>query len=437
MIKSTLFTRARKTLDACSYWCHVKQLPIEDRNILYFSIDTALQGLMMGGVFTFISVFVVRLGASTLMTSLVTSLPAIVLMIFSIPAGQFVQQSKNLIRLTNLVRIFHRGSFLLVALLPFFVKTYLVEVIVAVWAIKSIASALLEASWTTVVADVIPPARRASVNGMRWAVLSLVTAGAVAVFGYMLERLPFPLSYQLVFFISFAGGLVGMGFFARMQIPENVPAEPRSRQKHALGHQWRVYAQMLADAPQFVLYEWTTFILRLAINLPAALYSIYWIRHLDASDLWIGWQATVSKLALIVGYFMWGRIVSRRGHHMPLLICTLGVGVYPVLMGLVNGQGWLPVIAIVQGFFVTGIDLAFFDTLLGICPAKNRASYIAFNTLLASLAIFIAPMIGSFLAEWMDIRLVFFLSGGLHLVAVLVFWRFRIATDCVDAPSSS
>jgi MFS family permease len=413
----------------CSYWCRVRQLPLQDRNILYFSIDTALQGLMMGGIFTFISVFVVRLGASTLMTSLITSLPAVVLMVFSIPAGQFVQRRRNLIRLTNVVRIFHRGSFLLVALLPFLMRDYLVEVIVAIWAIKSIASALLEASWTAVVVDVIPPTRRARVNGIRWALLSLVTAGAVAVFGYLLDRLPFPLSYQVVFLISFLGGLAGMRFFAQMQVPENVPVEKRRHQKRTLAHLWQAYSKMSADAPGFVRYEWTTFILRLAINLPAALYSIYWIRHLNASDLWIGWQATAGKLALIVGYFVWGRIVSRRGHHIPLLACTIGVGMYPLLMGLVKAESWLPVAAVIQGFFVTGIDLAFFDTLLGICPAQNRPSYIAINTLQASLAIFIAPIIGSVMAEWMDIRLVFFLSGGLHLVAMLLFWRFRIATE--------
>lgn len=429
MIKSSLLTRSRKILAAWSYWCHVKQLPLEDRNILTFSVDTALQGLMMGGIFTFISVFVVRLGASTLMTSLITSLPAIVLMAFSIPAGQWVQRSRDLIRLTNVVRIFHRGSFLFIALLPFFMHKHLIEVIVILWAIKSIPAALLETSWTAVVVDVIPPARRASVNGARWTVLGLVTAAAVAVFGFLLDRLPFPLSYQVVFLISFVGGVAGMVFWAQIKIPDNVPVEPPARGARTLKHQWRAYAQMAADAPRFVLYEWTTFILRLAINLPAALYSIYWIRYLDASDLWIGWQATTGKLALIVGYFLWGRIVSRRGHHIPLLVCSLGVGAYPLLMGLAGNQVWLPVIAIVQGFFVTGIDLAFFDTLLDICPAKNRPSYIAVNTLLSSLAIFIAPMIGSLLADWMDIRLVFFLAGGLHLVAALLFWRFKVAVD--------
>ncbi|MBL7199605.1 MAG: MFS transporter [Anaerolineae bacterium] len=404
------------------------QLSLEDRNILYFGIDTALQGLMMGGIFTFISVFVVRLGASNLVVSLITSLPAIVLMLSSIPAGQFIQQRRDLIRVTNWTRVFHRGSFLVVALLPFFLREALAEVIVVVWAAKSVSSAVLEASWTAVVAEVIPPARRASVNGTRLAVLSLVTAAAVAVFGYILDRLPFPLNYQIVFLISLVGSIAGMYFFALMRIPDNLPAERVKGARASLGQRLRAYVRTFDD-PEFVRYELTTFALRFGGSLPAALYSIYWIRHLDASDLWISWQATAGKLALIAGYFAWGKIVSRRGHHLPLLICTVGIGLYPALTGLATSQVWLPLIATVQGFFVTGIDLAFFDTLLAICPPGKRPSYIALNTMLSSLAMFAAPMVGSLLASWMDIRLVFFVASGLHLVAAVLFWRYRIAAE--------
>ena len=217
-------------LNTALRWLRNPDRSPEDRNILYFGIDTALQGIMMGGIFTFISVFAVRLGASKLMVSLLSSLPSIVMMLFSLPAGQFVQQRRNLIRVTNRTRLFHRGSFVLVAVLPFFLREHLVKAILVVWSVKSIASAVLEASWTTVVAQVIPPARRASVNGTRWAVLSLVTAVAVAVFGYVLDRAPFPLNYQIVFLASAAGGLAGMPLFARMRIPENAPVV-RPRQK--------------------------------------------------------------------------------------------------------------------------------------------------------------------------------------------------------------
>jgi MFS family permease len=403
-------------------------LSLEDRNILNFSADTALQGLVMGGIFTFISVFVVRLGASNLMVGLLTSLPAIVLMLSSIPAGQHVQRQRDLVRFTNQTRLFHRGSFLVIALLPFFARQYLVECIVAIWALKSISAALLEASWTGVIVDVIPPARRPKVNSTRWAILSLVTAGAVALFGLILDRVSFPLNYQLVFFVSFVGGVLGMYFFSRIRIPDNVVHESVGT-KSPLLQQMRAYLQSVARVPEFLNYQLTISVLRFGLNLCTALYSIYWIRQLGASDLWIGYQATANKLALIVGYFVWGRVVSRAGHHVPLLLCTLGVGLYPALMSAVTDQVWLPAVAVVQGFFVTGIDLCVFDTLLGLCPRENRAQFIALNTLLSSAVLFVAPLAGSFLAGWMDMRLVFWIASGIHLVAALLFWRFRTGRD--------
>ena len=163
--------------------------------------------------------------------------------------------------------------------------------------------------------------------------------------------------------------------------------------------------------------------------MPVALYSIYWIRHLDASDLWIGWRATASSLALIVGYYLWGRVASRKGHHLVLMACTVGVGLYPALTALVSDQVWLPLVAVVYGFFVTGIDISIFDTLLHVCPPEKRASYVALNTFFANLVIFIAPMLGSLLDRWLDIRAVFVIAGGVHLLAALMFRLLRVAAD--------
>ena len=47
--------------------------------------------------------------------------------------------------------------------------------------------------------------------------------------------------------------------------------------------------------------------------------------------------------------------------------------------------------------------------------------------MLASLMIFLSPMLGSALADRIGIRAVFFIAGGVHVVAMLLFWRFRIA----------
>ncbi len=406
-------------------WLRINQLSVVNRNIVHFTIDTALQGLMMGGIFGFISVFAVRLGASNLMVSLLTSLPALLMAVSSIPAGRIVEQQRDLVRYTNRVRVSHRASFLLIAILPFLVDKGLVEIIVLVWAIKSIPATLLESSWMAVVAEVIPAERRARVNGMRWAILSVVTAISTAAFGYVLDRLPFPLNYQIVFFVSFVGGMAGIYFFGKLRIPENVPPERPESEQIALRQRARTYLHTM-NVPAFVKYEIAATVLRFGVNLPAALYTIYWIRNLGASDLWIGWQATVGKLALIVGYIVWGRLISRKGYRAPLLICSTLLGLYPVLTGLARDQLWLPLIAIVQGFFTTGVDIAFFDTLLAVSPTERRPSFIALNTMLASLTIFFAPLVGNFLADWVGIPIIFFIAGGFHVLTAVLFWQFEI-----------
>lgn len=413
---------------------------LEKQNIRNLTIDTALQGLMMGGIFSFLSVFIVRLGASKLETSLLTSLPALIMALASVPAGQVAQRQDDLVRYTNLVRVFHRGAILVVALLPFVVGSRpLITIIIALWSVKAIANALLESSWMVVVAEIIPPELRARVNGTRWTILSVVTAASVALFGYLLDRLPFPLSYQVVFALSFVGGALGMIYWGRLRLASDRPIQVATA-RPGLKEQARAYWRSL-KVPAFVRYELATSVLRMGMNLPMALYSIYWIRELAASDLWIGWQSTTNHLATIAGYLFWGRIISRKGYFRPLLICAAGMSLYPVLTGLAPSEVWLPLISIANGFFITGVNIAFLDTLLAVCPEDRRPSLIATNTMLASLTIFAAPLLGSFLADRMSIRAVFFIAGGVNLAAALLFWALRIAaanpTQVTDQPAAA
>lgn len=419
---------AKRFVQTQARWLQPAQLSIVNRNILYLTLDTAVQGLMMGGIFSFLSVFLVRLGATTLQTSLLTSLPAIVMVISSLPSGAFIQKQRDLVRFTNIVRVFHRGSILLVALLPFFVHEHVVETIILIWTIKAVTNAMLQSSWMTVIAEVIPANRRASVNGMRWTVMGITTALAGALFGYMLDTIVFPLNYQIVFIISFLGGATGMVFWGKMRIPENIQVASEAPQTKSIKMQIRAYWQSI-KVPVFLRYELTINVLRLALNLPVALYSIYWIRELNASDLWIGWRATANRLAMIVGYSLWGKVVQRKGYTIPLLVCTLGVGLAPVFTAFIPGETWLPAIAIIQGLFITGMNLSTFDTLFAVCPADRRPTFFAVNTMLASLMIFLSPMLGSALADRIGIRGVFYIAGGVHVVAMLLFWRFRIAAE--------
>jgi predicted MFS family arabinose efflux permease len=45
------------------------------------------------------------------------------------------------------------------------------------------------------------------------------------------------------------------------------------------------------------------------------------------------------------------------------------------------------------------------------------------------MIIFLAPLLGSVLADLTNIRSVFFVAGGLHILAVLLFWKYKVADE--------
>ena len=426
-------------------WRQWRAMPAtqEDRNIRLLYLDTATGGLVAGGVYTFLPVFLVRLGASSFLVSLVASLPAILTALLVMPAGLYVERQRDLVRFTTWGRVIHRLFFLLLPLAPFVAGEHLTAVMVVLWTLKAIPEAFVELSWTAVMAEVAPAHRLARVNGNRWAMVSVLSALSVAAFGYLLEGMAFPTNYQTVFFISFLSATTSIFVLRLVVLPPKGetpaqegdgaaaqgPPSPRSVQANRLVQRLRETVGPFVETPAFVRYLATTLVLRFGMHLPEALYSIYWIRHLDASDAWIGWQATAAGLARIVGYYVWGRIATKKGHYAVLMICTIGVSAYPLLTGLNASSLLLPLVAVVNGFFFTGVRLSLFDTLLHVCPADKRPSFVAVSFLGTQAALFVAPMAGSLLADWLDIRAVFFVGCGIHLLAAVLFRTFRIAVD--------
>lgn len=65
---------------------------VEQHNLRCLLVFTALFGVVQGGILTYLPVFLVRLGASAVMVSLITSLPALLTIVLALPAGTIVNR---------------------------------------------------------------------------------------------------------------------------------------------------------------------------------------------------------------------------------------------------------------------------------------------------------------------------------------------------------
>jgi len=255
--------------------------------------------------------------------------------------------------------------------------------------------------------------------------VSIVSTVTVLVSGKLLDLLPFPLNYQLLFGAGFVASLVSLYYVSRIRMADANGTESRPRHKTPLAINLRRSLKQLMSQHDFVRFSASAFVFHWGLYLPSALYAIYRVKNLGASDTWIGLLATVQNAVTIVTYFYWGRIASRKGNRWVLLVSSLGLILFPVLTGLSPRVEFLLLPSIAAGVFGAGFNLSFFNTLLEVCPQERRPSYVAINTTLINVAAFLAPLLGTSLPNLLDIRVVFFIAGALRLLGTGFFYKLQ------------
>lgn len=388
----------------------------EERNVRNLMWQTACAGLVQGGITTFLPVLLARMGASAVTVSALSSGLALTTIAMALPAGPIVDRQRELVGWSARYYYAMRAIFGAIAVAAFLPAPWAAYACVALWAASGIPSAIANNAWYGVLAEAVSPRRRPVVNGARWALLGFVSALCVAAFGRALDLIAFPLGYQVVFMVSALGGALGIWFYSRIEIPPRDPRPPGP----LLGWRRRLaaIADPLREGGDFLHYTIATSILRVGLNLPIGLFSLFWVNDLQASDTWIGLRSTVGNVALTGGYYAWGRLAGRLGHRRTLGFAALGLAFYPALTALAPTAWWLLPAALVWGLFASGIDMSLFEGLLEVCPASRRAEFVAVNTFVANLILFAAPLLGAAMAELMGIRVVLWSAASLHLAAV-------------------
>jgi MFS family permease len=397
----------------------------ENRNVRNLYRQTGWQGVISALITTFIPIFAVRAGASTFEVGLLTSLPALVAILLSIPSASFVARQRRLIRLVTVtilgVWVCSVAMTFVPSLLTGGAAGYVPEGIIVLSVVSAAFASLSNPAWTAVIADAISPRRRPVVNGQRWALLSVVSAATVFLAGWYLDTAAFPFGYQSLFVGAALAGLVALYYLERIEITpgdhEAAAGLPRSP--------WQTFARvpgMFRGRPAFARYVGSMFVYRMGLGLPAALFPIFWVDELRASDSWIGIRATAAQGALVVSYALWGRIASKKGYRLVMLCCGLGTSAYPALTGLVPAPVWLIPVAILWGFFAGGMDVSLFEGLVDAIPADQRVLYAAVNTTFANLTVLIGPLLGIALVEVIGMRVTFGVAGVACVAGSILYY---------------
>jgi Na+/melibiose symporter-like transporter len=394
-------------------------LQIQKRNFRYVQIDAIGVGLASAAG-PFLPVFLTLSGAIPFQIGLLTTMPGVTGLFLALIVGRFLQTKTKIVPWFSAARLAVLSCYALTGLVPFFVpEEYIITAILIIWAIATIPQTMVAISFSVVMNAVAGPQGRYALMSRRWSILGLTSAITAAVAGQVLDRVVFPLNYQLVFLGLSIGGVISYYFSSHIILPETkVPDQFTGRFSR---DSIKDYVRLIRNEPAFVSFSLKRFVFLSGVALAAPLFPLYFVKVVHASNATIGLITTASTAVALIGYYLWPRQSRKRGSRFVLLCTTFGVSLYPALVAMTTNEHTIILLAGLAGVFQAGLDLVFFDELMNTVPVQYSATFVALAQSMQHLSTIASPLIGTFLIGYIGIGGALLVSAGVRFSGFALF----------------
>ena len=390
----------------------------EHRNILYLYGEVVFAGALAAAG-SFDSAFVLRLGGSNALIGLLSSLPALLAIFLYLPSARVLERRANGMPWIVGGLLLSRVTYLLIFALPFVLSRRLPELTSTLLVAMTVPAVFFSTGWSPLLADVVPRQSLASVLAWRSILSSATIALLVYGAGVWLDRGAFPSNYQWMYVVGFLGGMVSVFLISRIRLPHSgTPPSVSSTEKLP----WREALRSAMHSNQtFLKFVGGTLFFNLGMWMVSPLYIIYFVRQLGAADSWVGLRTTLSHVGVVIGYWLWRRILKRTGERKALLIARPLLATYAFLVALVPNLNALLAIGFVINVVGPGVGLSQSVIMLDLLPKERRHTWIAIHSTIMNIGAFVCPLIGVALADRIGIVPTLLVGGSARLAGALVF----------------
>ncbi len=426
-----------------------RPVPPEYRStFLHLYWDVIWFGILAGSGAAFVTVYAARLGANALQLGLITSGPGMVNLIFTLPSGRWLEK-RPVGPATFWSAFLSRLGYLVWLPLPLLL-TPQNQILALIWLIllMSVPGAMLAIGFNALFADVVPPEWRGHVAGIRNAWLSLMLIVSSLISGQILNLVPFPTGYQIVFGLGFIGAAMSslhVGLVARQsrrllpgRVDQSLGYQARRGwvrfigDKFRAGQGWRFLTRAAGVSlirPEILRGPFGRILLllfafHLSQYLAVPVLPLYWVNSMHLSDWVISLGTAITHTCVFLGSTRLAYLVQKWGNRRITALGVMGMCLYPILMGLSQGMGLFLAACILGGLVWALVNGTLGNYLLENVPANNRPAYLAWYNLALNAAILLGSLAGPLLAGQIGLSAALVLYGLSRLVVGVAMWRW-------------
>lgn len=395
-------------------------------NFTHLYFDIAWFGVLSGSTINFLNIYATRLGATGFHIGLLGAMSAVVTLFLAIPAGQWLE-GRNTGKAIFWSSVFYRAGYLAFIFLPaFFGNAQQVVAIIILTFLMAIPLTPLGVGFNALFAEAVPNEYRAQVAGVRNVMLSLTFMATSLLSGYLLEKITFPVGYQVVFAIgAFGASMSSYHLYFVQPIQKDKPPRPLPSEV--------VSAPQLSSPPRNLLSTlrldiWKSnfrkilialFIFHLAQYLPIPLFPLYNVRVLHLTDNNLGIGTACFYLTVLIGSTQLRKIAHRIGNKNLTGWSAALLAVYPFLLSISTRVWHFYGLSLIGGLNFAMMSGSYANYMLEHIPANDRPSHLAWYNVILNAAILIGSLVGPLIGVQVGLSAALMLIAALRLLSGL------------------
>ncbi len=401
-------------------WAAMLPLTIQ-HNLRSFFFDGVFSAASDAVILTYLTLFVLALGATNAQIGLMAALGNIIATLVLLPGAMITEKTRSRKDLVvwsggGISRLVWLG----LAVMPFLLKGQ-AAVITAI-GLKLVADAfgnLAYPAWTSLTGDIVPLNWRGRYFGTRNIVMGAATLIFTYLGGTIITKIGGIYGYQIAFAFAFVIGMVATYAFSQIREPrkELVAEGPLSYSPKSL---WKT----ISGDTAFLAFLLHAIVWNFSINIAGPFFTVFQAQVLQSTATMIGLVAMMSSLASLPAQRFFGLLSDRWGDRRVMTVTMLIVPLVPVLWAFAT-KPWHPLVFnVFSGIVWAGYHISSFNYLLSIPASEQRARYTAIFQLVVAVSSAVGAALGGQIVTHWGYAVIFIASGVGRLLAALIFIRF-------------
>jgi MFS family permease len=387
-----------------------------NKSLSYSVMDGAAFSAMLGLTQNYISPFALALKATTAEIGLLTSIPSLMMAMSQLAAPTLVSRAGSRKAMILPAVALHAVLWLPIFLVPFLMPTQKVWWLIGLVAASTVAGAIANPAWGSMMADLVPQRIRGRYFSSRGRIANIVALVFGFVGGGILQLVGSSVlrGFEILFAGAMVFRMVSLYFLTKMYEP---PATS------TIGDQLNLL-DMLKHIGSSNLGRFTLFVALMSFctNISAPFFTVYMLRDLHFSYLSFVIVNTAGSLATILFVTYWGRRADRAGNVRIIRIACILVPLVPIAWLISKHVWFLVIVQTFASFAWAGFDLANMNFVYDAARPEERTRRIALFNAMNGTAVCLGALTGGLLATRLpplfgySLLSLFALSGALRAI---------------------